>query len=62
MFGQGDDDKQNVAAAVKLLLAIGSFRSKSVKDFSADRQAVPTFVGMLNELRILSHYAAALFE
>ena len=62
MFGDGEEDSQNVAAAVQLLLAIGSFRSKSAADFSDSRTSSPTFQPMLRELKILAEYCATEFE
>ena len=62
MFGDGEEDAQNVPAAVKLLLAISCFRSKTVGDFSADRRQTPIFSAQLAELKILSEYTGALYE
>ena len=62
MFGIGEEDKQNVSAAVQLLLALGCFRFKTPVDFSAERRSTPHFASVLAELKILSIYAAAMFS
>eukprot|EP00966_Prymnesium_polylepis_P233866 5409503-Prymnesium_polylepis.1 len=61
MFGDGEEDAQNVAAAVELLVSIGSFRSKSAADFPESSKS-PTFEPMLRELKILAEYCATEFE
>ena len=45
-----------------MLLALASFRSSKVTDFSADRQATPSFAAELEELRILGEICACIFE
>ena len=44
------------------MLALASFRSSQASDFSAERQATPSFAAELEELRILGEITACVFE
>ena len=61
MFGEGEDDKQNVAAATKLVLAIGQLKWKRTEDFPPHRRETPHFATLLAELHVLAEYCSAAF-
>ena len=62
LWREGEEtDAQNVDAAMKLVLAIASFREKSVKDFPQSGQT-PAFTSIFKELVLLAEYSGLWFE
>ena len=61
-FGEGEEDKQNVPAACKLMLALSTLAYKQPGDFPQQRRETPSFSQQLNALKIIGRIAELAFE